>query len=80
MVERSHKSTKSMLAKYVKDVDQKDWDLRLPFLMMAYNNSPHETTKQTPFRMVYGDEMTLPCEMGIEQIAELVVTGNLIHG
>ena len=66
MVERSNRTTKEMLSKVVKD-DQKDWDLRLPYLNMAYNNTPHETTKYSPHHMVYGGNMVLLVEaaMGI---------------
>ena len=61
MVERVNRTVQDMLAKAV-SLDQKDWDLQLPLLMMAYNNTPHETTRMTPFSMMFGGNMTLPIE------------------
>jgi hypothetical protein len=61
MVERINRTTLGMLSKVVKH-DQKDWDKRLPYLMMAYNNTPHDTTGFSPHRMMFGEEMMLPVE------------------
>ena len=46
-IERWHSTMHSMLAKVI-DVHQKDWHVRLPFVVAAYNSSVHETTKFTP--------------------------------
>lgn len=40
--------------------DQKDWDLYLPQVMMAYRASVHSSTGLTPNRMVFGREIMLP--------------------
>ena len=42
---------------------------------MAYNATPHESTRLTPYRLVYGREMTFPLYMitdpiGIEKMRE----------
>ena len=40
--------------------DQKDWDLYLPQVMMAYRASVHASTGLTPNKMVLGREILLP--------------------
>jgi hypothetical protein len=47
MVERFNRTLESMLSVSVQD-DQLDWDLKLPFVMMAYRCSVHWTTSYTP--------------------------------
>ena len=47
----------------VVSADEKDWDLHLPTLMLAYRTSPHETTGATPFSLVYGREAVLTVDM-----------------
>ena len=43
---------------------QRDWDVVLPFALMAYRSSVQESTKETPHAMLYGEEMVLPIDMG----------------
>lgn len=43
----------NMLSMYVVD-DQKDWDLYLPYVLAVYRAMVHESTKETPFYLVYG--------------------------
>ena len=40
-----------------------DWDEILPFAMSAYRSTPHESTKYSPYFMVYGREVTLPVDV-----------------
>ena len=40
--------------------DQKDCNLYLPQVMMAYRSSIHSSTGQSPKKMVYGREIMLP--------------------
>ncbi|KAK8773268.1 hypothetical protein V5799_012199 [Amblyomma americanum] len=55
-----------MISMYI-DVEHKMWDVILPYVTFAYNTAPQETTKFTPFRLVYGREARtmldamLPC-------------------
>jgi hypothetical protein len=37
-----------------------EWDLFLGYIVIAYNSSVHESTGYSPFRIVYGKEMSLP--------------------
>ena len=59
VTERFNMTLSTMLAMYCIQ-DQKDWDLYLPQVMMAYRSSIHSSTGQTPNRMVYGREILLP--------------------
>jgi hypothetical protein len=52
----------TMLSLYVSE-NQKDWDEKLPCLMMAYRASPHSSTKFTPNRMMLGREVESPLDV-----------------
>ena len=58
-VERFHRTMNSVLAKTVNE-SQKDWDLRLPFVMSAYRATRHESTGYTPNLLVFGRENRAP--------------------
>ena len=62
MVERYYQTVQTMLAMYV-DEDRSDWDDHLPYVMMAYRASTHETTKCTPNKVVFGREISLPIDV-----------------
>ena len=62
MVERFNKTLEAMLSTVVSD-NQKDWDEWLPYVMMAYRSSVHETTSHTPCLMMFGREMNLPIDI-----------------
>lgn len=62
MIERHNRTLLSSLSMMVKK-NQKDWDEQLPFAMMAYRSSVHETTQETPFNMMFGREMLLPLDI-----------------
>ena len=49
----------SVLAKTVSE-SQKDWDLRLPFVMSAYRATRQESTGYTPNFLVFGRENRAP--------------------
>ena len=51
-----------MLRKYVSS-NGKDWDVKLPLVLMAIRATPHRTTGVTPFEMMTGREMTLPMHL-----------------
>lgn len=61
MVERFHRTLLDMLAKTAKD-DPRSWDKRLPYVLFAYRTSPHDSTRETPFKLLYGREAVLPTE------------------
>ncbi|XP_038060519.1 uncharacterized protein LOC119731418 [Patiria miniata] len=47
MVERFNRTVKTMLSLFVHE-NQDDWDEHLPYVMMAYRSSQHDSTKFTP--------------------------------
>ena len=55
-----------MLSKSV-DENQKDWDLYLPLLMMAYRSSVQESTGFSSNEMMLGCEVLLPLYLVIGQ-------------
>ena len=42
-----------------------DWDDLLPPVMMAYHSSVHESTGFSPYRLMFGEECTLPMDIGL---------------
>ena len=40
--------------------DKQDWDQLLPFAMMNYNSSPHESTGFTPCELLMGRNLRMP--------------------
>ena len=61
-VERFNKTLKHMLTKML-EAHEDDWDDQLSVAMMAYRSSIHETTGETPYMMVHGQEMVLPIDL-----------------
>ena len=59
-VERFNRTLAETLAK----ISEKDnqWDIHLPAALFAYHTNKQNTTKFTPFRLLYGREATLPVD------------------
>ncbi len=62
MIERFNRTLLSMLSTAV-DQDQRSWDLQLPLLMLAYRTSMQETTRATPFFLMFGRHAKLPIDI-----------------
>ncbi|CAG2212110.1 unnamed protein product [Mytilus edulis] len=62
MVERFNKILATMLSAYVQE-HQRDWDKYILFVMMAYRASEHDTTGQTPNRLMFGRDSTTPLDI-----------------
>ena len=62
MIERFNRTLEAMLAMFVSD-NQRDWDRCLPYVMMAYRTSVHETTGCTPSEMMMGRDVRLPADL-----------------
>ena len=60
-VERLNKTLEDGLAKYC-DENQTQWSELLQGFMMAYGSAVHESTGQTPFRVIFGQEMRMPID------------------
>ncbi len=61
-VERANRTVVSMLKKYV-SANQKDWDIKLPLVLMAARATPLRSTGIPPFTMMTGRSMTLPLHL-----------------
>uniref|UniRef100_A0A8C0XU21 Integrase catalytic domain-containing protein n=1 Tax=Cyprinus carpio carpio TaxID=630221 RepID=A0A8C0XU21_CYPCA len=62
MVERFNRTLASMLSLFVDD-NQANWDILLPYVMMAYRSSVHSSTGFTPYKVVFGKEIVLPVDV-----------------
>jgi hypothetical protein len=59
--ERVNRVIEDMLRHYVMELhEQSDWDLFLSAAEFAINNSVHESTNSTPFRLNYGRDPRIP--------------------
>ncbi len=65
LVERLNRTLWNMLSMYV-STDQKDWDNWLPQVALAYRTSTHDSTGQSPFMMLYGQEARLPADIIVD--------------
>lgn len=55
MVERFNRTLTTMLSAFVNE-HHSDWDVHLPYVMMAYRSSIQETTGMTPNMLMLGRE------------------------
>ena len=61
-IERFNRTMEAMLSKVVQ-ANQKNWDQHLPKVLFAYRTAIHESTKFTPFHLIYGRSPTLPIDV-----------------
>ena len=61
LVEKFNSTLISMIAKSC-DVRDRDWDVRLPYLLFAYRVSAQESTRESPFFLMYGRDARIPTE------------------
>ena len=59
LVERANRTIENIISKYVQ-YDQKDWDVHVPYALMAYRASPQETTGLSPNFLMFGREVGIP--------------------
>ena len=59
MAERLNKTLIQTIALYVSQ-NQKDWDLLLPGVLFGYRISKNNSTRETPFQLLYGRRARLP--------------------
>jgi hypothetical protein len=61
MVERFHTVLHDSISHYI-DSTGTNWDVVLPFFLLAYRGTPHSTTGYSPLYLLHGREMVLPNE------------------
>ena len=64
LVERFNRTLLMMLAMFAGE-HKDDWDDLLLPVMMAYRSSVHESTGFSPYRLMFGEECTLPMDIGL---------------
>ena len=47
-----------------------DWDNLLPAVMMAYRSSVRESSGSSPYRLMFGEECTLPMKSGCPDVTQ----------
>ena len=67
MVERFNQTCLMMLSMFVND-RRDNWHELLPFVMHAYRMSVHESTGYWPFRLMMGEECSLPQDVTTEEL------------
>ena len=61
-MKRLHRTINSVLGKTVAE-NQRDWDIRLSFVMAAYRASRSESTGYTPNMLTLGREVRMPADI-----------------
>ena len=61
VIERMNETLQNMLAKCINE-EQSNWSQQLPYVMIAYRSSVHESTRYTPQFLVFGQELSLPLD------------------
>ena len=64
LVERFNRTLLMMLDMFAGE-NRDDWDDLLPAVMMAYRSSVHESMGYSPYRLMFGEECTLPMNVGL---------------
>lgn len=62
LVEKFNQTLQVMLSAFVNKC-RNDWDNHLPYLLMAYRASVNDSTGVSPFKMMYGREMSYPIDV-----------------
>ena len=62
VIERMNRNLLNMLAKCI-DEYQTNWSVKLPYVLMVFRSSVHESTGFTPHYLVFGHEISLPLDL-----------------
>lgn len=63
-----------LLKCYVFD-QQADWEMYLPFVEYAYNNTVHSSTRKAPFEVIYGKVLLPPILPKIKSLLRMNMFG-----
>ena len=69
MVERFNRTLEAQLSKFVEE-NQRNWDVLVPLMMMAYRSAVHDSTGYTPARLTFGRDLRLPIDLAYGHPAE----------
>ncbi|ROT77452.1 hypothetical protein C7M84_003899 [Penaeus vannamei] len=77
LVERFNRTFIHEVAKYCSS-DQRDWDVKLPSLLMAYRSAQNEATTHTPAKLMFGRELRLPVDLATgrppQEVTDLITS------
>ena len=65
LVERFHRTLISMLSRYV-EKHARDWDHYLPYMLYAYRVTAQESTRESPFFLLFGRDARQPLEEALD--------------
>lgn len=69
LVERFNHTLATMLSMFTSS-NQRDWDVFLPHVLLAYRTSVHASTKETPFFLMFGRDVRLPTDVAMGAIPD----------
>ena len=58
---------------------QRDWDRKLPFVMLAYRSSIQESTRESPSFMMCGREPVLPVDLLYGRTQDLKIVSDYVQ-
>ena len=67
-----------MLAKCI-DQERRNWSQQLPYVMMAYRSSVHESTGYTPQFLVFEQEISLSFNCMYPTLVTIFVTCGVVY-
>ena len=70
LVERENATIAQVLNAIVTDYE--DWDLMLPFVMLSYRSSVHDSTLETPNMVMTGRQIDLPLDVMTRETPALI--------
>ena len=77
-VENFNKTLANMLSQYC-NTDQKNWCEALPYVTFAFNTSVQESSKFSPYRLLYGREARLPVDSVLRAPVSCTFTQDFAH-
>jgi hypothetical protein len=69
LVEKFNSTLVNMIAKCCQTRDR-DWDEHLPYLLFAYRSMVQESTRESPFCLLYGRDPRVPTETGLSAVSQ----------
>ncbi|VDM03879.1 unnamed protein product [Schistocephalus solidus] len=63
LLERTNRTIHNILLAFTKDGNQHDWDVHLPFCLLAYRGTTHSSTEFTPHYLWTGRDLRLPVDL-----------------
>ena len=77
MVECFNRTCLMMMSMFVND-RRDNWSELLPFVMHAYRTSVHESTGYSLFRLMMGEECSLPQDVSTDELRTIIKIGSMM--